>query len=204
MKGDERCLFYWVMPPQPEGEAKKVEPTPLGKKLALNHQRPDDPYEEFKLTLKRPSRLVGRFITVAARSVIETFGEEGEGWFRETLRKYAKERGKRQLIKHLQKGLSPTPTNLIRENDVPYGIAWEIAEKEATDTRYVADVQYCPYQEVWRDYDEEELGQIYCEEVYPALCKGYNVGIKCEIPQARSKGDPICAFRFTLEEKGQI
>jgi hypothetical protein len=200
MKGDDRCLFCWLMPPG--AEEIGAEPTVLGKKLALNHQRPDDPYEEFRLALKRPCRLVGRWIAVVGGDMIETFGPEGEEWWRQTLRAYAKERGRRQFTDHVHKGLSPTPANLIRKNDVPYQFVWEIEEKEATDTQYAADVHYCPYQEVWRDNGEEEIGQIYCEEVYPALCAGYSevlgLGIKCEIPQKMSKGDPVCAFRMRM------
>ena len=194
MKGDDHCLFCWLMPP--DAKVEEAEPTALGKKLALNHQRPDDPMEEFKLTVTRPSRLVGRLFTVLARNVMDTFGTEGEEWFRQTLRDYARDRGTRQALKHAQKGLATTPTNLIRENDVPYQFAWQIEEKEATDTAYVASVHYCPYQEVWRDYGEEHIGQIYCDEVYPALCAGYSATMKCEIPQKMSKGDPVCAFRF--------
>lgn len=197
-KGDPICRFRCAMPPQKAG-ASKPNPTPLGERLAENY-RARNAAEAGRLAMKRYARNFGGFCSLLAKQMIETYGHEGEEVVRQLYRKYAEARGRRLRVDHERVGLAPTPANAIKHNDEPYYPIWKIEEHEVSDTQYIADIIYCPYAEAWADLGQESMGSIYCTEVYPAMLRGYEAHIECEIPQIKSKSDPICAFRFVTSK----
>ena len=62
------------------------------------------------------------------------------------------------------------------------------------------DFDRCVFAKTWMDAGEEKYGRIYCENIDPAICKGYNEDLECIHDHIMYK-DHHCTFCFRMKKK---
>ncbi len=149
--------------------------------------------EEVEITAKRIALLHLAF----AKTLVNELGEdEGKRMVLKAIKYYGKLIGEGMKKKILEQGLETTPDNYGsgKSRDLPkfgMNVCQEAFETEGRKQRRTFG---CVLGKLWREYDEEELGRLYC---YIDLAKSmyYNsyfklVHTKC-MPERR---DEVCEF----------
>ena len=124
-----------------------------------------------------------------ARQVIEELGEAGEQALRRGLRQFGLARGRAMRAAVEAAGEEPGLASFLAHYNLPTSRAWR-SESAVTRERKEATLTYCPFAEQWRARGGTREGQLYCEEVDPAIRAGFG-------PEVR-----FTAHRFTLRDGG--
>lgn len=138
-----------------------------------------------------------------SRKIMEELGFEGERIVREATRRYGRDRGRTRREKHVRLGVKVNMLSLF-----------SIASDLPGDPRFVRDKRLlipeernshtlvCPMAEVWKQYNAQEIGRIYCEEFHRACYKEYGYGYtQVNLGQTLTEeGDPYCDFHVVLRK----
>jgi len=124
-----------------------------------------------------------------ARQVIEELGEAGEQALRRGLREFGLARGAAIRAAVEAAGEEANLASFLRHYNLPTSRAWR-SESTVRPERKEATITYCPFAEQWRARGGTREGQLYCEEVDPAIRAGFGPEVRFTAP------------RFTLRDGG--
>lgn len=145
------------------------------------------------------------FQMYVTRALIDEFDATGEEAAREALYNFGAERSQGMREQHLAEGKPINFSSLLKgvnERD-PYGALFVFrGEVYVSDGLFIGDCVYCPAAEVWATEGAEglALGYMYDMEVHRGLIEGYHPGGVVRWDALKTRGNPICRFRFSIPE----
>ncbi|MFQ6111933.1 MAG: L-2-amino-thiazoline-4-carboxylic acid hydrolase [Nitrospinota bacterium] len=156
---------------------------------------------EVENVAQESARFFAAFYAVVARKLRERLGEEGLELLKEALREFGRRRGEeiRQRVK--EKGLPLTLENFVSHYNLPMAPAWR-SERHLREKERSSDIFFCPFADLWLKEGVPELGLLYCQEVDPAIRKGYREDLSFESSENILKGDPHCHHEEVLKGEG--
>ena len=119
------------------------------------------------------ARFAADLYLFVARRVIEDLGPAGERSVREGLHEFGIARGEEIRAAASDSGDPIDLPSFFKHYNLPMGRAWRSEETTSEDRRGVT-VNYCPFADQWRARGGDREGQIYCEEVDPAIREGFS------------------------------
>ena len=144
-----------------------------GKRLARDYHAESD-IEGAWQALKRTNRLVGGRFIIAARVLIDKFGDDGVETVRDAMRRWGRMRGEHLRAEHEEAGIPISPASFMRHHDLPFSTVWDIEEIEASDECFHAVMHDTPHDEAWRDMDADPvLGPVWYECSYVSMREAY-------------------------------
>lgn len=156
--------------------------------LASIEEESSLPRDECKQQVRNMAKLFALLYYHFAKVSVEKLGdEEGKKLIAEAIRRFGAERGREVRERVEAKGLELTPENFKRFSDLP-SLGWERDETEIT---------YCPYAEVWKEKEAEELGILYCE-VDVHKYESFNPRIEVKRLKSVLKGQDCCQYDIGL------
>ena len=123
--------------------------------------------------------------------------ELGEETLRKGLRAWANCRGERLRELDRREGKESGVDRLIRDGDIFLDFRFQKEDEVLTPGEGKLTVRRCVLAQVWRDHQAEDLGRIFCEEVYRGICETYDPSIQVEIPQTLAEGCSCCRIHLT-------
>ncbi|MBT6204100.1 MAG: hypothetical protein HOI34_10415 [Rhodospirillaceae bacterium] len=197
MKGDDRCHFRWLMPP----DAPKLdpgEPTEMATRLGDDYVASSEIDGAWK-ALKRSNRLLGGHYFTCTVPIIERHGEEGRAAVVAALKSWGAERGRLLRQRHEGRGVTVSLEAFWSDHDLPARIIWPVREIEVSDGRVVVEIDDTPQDRAFADHDHAELGALWYEASYPAMAEAYWPGTLAHWELLRSRGDET--NRLVLERQ---
>lgn len=148
------------------------------------------PAEQARRGIQDMSRRVALLHMCYARMLVDALGEEkGKELIAKAIHSYGTKIGERTRARVEAQGLSNDPANAAFGSDLsPLG--WDF-NKVAVDGEPRIEVAGCVMAEIWREYEEEELGGLYCS-VDPANMQAYNPDYTMVHVNKTLKGSPRC------------
>ncbi|MCK4513403.1 L-2-amino-thiazoline-4-carboxylic acid hydrolase, partial [bacterium] len=136
------------------------------------------------------SRRVGLRHRCYARRLVRELGEErGRELIEQSIWDYGTEVGKATRRRVEELGLEPTPANMGRGSDLsPIGFDHR---RVNVNGEFRIQSLNCVLADVWREYGEEELGQLYCL-VDPAKMQAYSPELTLVHTKRIPLGDECC------------
>jgi len=191
-KGDPYCDFTWTMPREsPEEEIDRSGYEKMQRRMR------EEPEQELLGSLKRQTRCDALLHSCLADSLIRQFGDRGEKLVRKALRELGSKEAERVKDKLKNAGKKLTPRNVLEGFDLAYGLLWKV-NVDVSDGVYKADVEYCPFAEVWKELNHEKLGLIYCEEMYGATFRHLAKAANARVTKCMMSGDSKCRLEFKM------
>ena len=143
--------------------------------------------------------LFARFFSILAKNLEKKYGAEGLDLLKETVIEWGVARGKDIAHRAAQSG----KTNDLEAYLPSYDM--ERSELFGAETKYTPDEIHqdfdrCVFAQTWIDAGEEKYGRIYCENIDPAIVKGYNEDMECIHDHLMYK-DGHCTFCFRKKKK---
>ncbi|MDR1732211.1 MAG: L-2-amino-thiazoline-4-carboxylic acid hydrolase [Synergistaceae bacterium] len=136
-----------------------------------------------------------------AESLEESFGMRGRAVLREGVRQYAALLGREKRAFLEKCGLKTslkTAANL--RGPFPVGVRTDKEWIEHTEQQLFVNIVRCPHAELWNQREKRHLGQLWCEEFYPAYFHSA-IGDAVQINMTRvltNPGDEHCRFSVYL------
>jgi hypothetical protein len=132
-----------------------------------------------------------------ARGVQVHFGDElGEVVIRRAVRRYGEQRGRRMRLRAQRDGEPLTMLNYMAYSE------WRGRERESeqkmskTTPDAYSYVDRCPWNEAWVESNLLRYGRLYCQEIDPALVRGFNPQLKLDVLNTLSNDQKPCEFIF--------
>jgi hypothetical protein len=159
--------------------------------------------EEATQEVELVSRRLGLLHLCFARTIVDELGEvKGKKLILKAVKKYGTSIGEEGKKKVLEMGLEPTPENFRKVSDIPKFGMLARTEKLDRPGEKGGKAYGCALSKVWKEYDEEELGRLYC---YVDIAKymGFNPDYKLSHLKAVPDGDDCCELvvRRTSEKE---
>ena len=135
------------------------------------------------------------------REILDAFGLEGERAIREGTRRYGRDRGEFSRQLHLSMGVKINMKSLFTvAHDLPPDPRFRRETQELNPEERVSHTLVCPMANIWKEYGEQQIGRIYCEEFHPACYGRYafdftRVNLSKTLTQ---ESDEYCAFNVVL------
>jgi hypothetical protein len=156
--------------------------------------------DEARQAIEDMSRRVGLLHICYARILVDELGEErGKELIKKAIWRYGTRIGQRTKARVEAQGLEPTLQNFRKGSDLsPLGFNHTTAVVDG-EQRYHSLT--CVLAEVWKEYDEEELGALYCL-VDPSKMQAYDPNWTMIHTKKIPDGDDHCelAVRPCCEE----
>jgi hypothetical protein len=196
MKGDEFCDFVWWMKPPHEIPEEKIDWSGYE---SLEKREKANPVQTALFYLKKDTwDVIGKLYYYLADASINRFGDEGKRMVKSALIEMGRRRG-RELKEKLEKDRKDiTWKNIFDNFDLPYKLVWKM-KVEASNHKFIANVEYCPLAEIWNGLENKELGPMWCETMYTSMFKElFNEEGEIKIPQCLTEGANKCRFKFKI------
>ena len=147
-------------------------------------------------SLQQFADYTARLYYFMARKMVEKLGpEEGKQAIEEAIVEFGRFRGEKVREKVQAAGLPLTMENEYKYHDLPIGTTiWE-AFSRFEDGKKVSEITRCPFGNMWKSMNADELGILYCAIDY-AIWEGYNPEIKYERHKCIFEGDPTCVMSY--------
>ncbi len=133
-----------------------------------------------------------------ARRVIMDLGEAGERAVRQGLREFGLARGRAILAEVEAAGEEVNLANFLKHYNLPMGRAWR-GERVTTPEASHDVVTFCPFADQWQKRGGADIGQIYCEEVDPAIREGYSPRLRFTATQYLLRDGAPCLQRDEMK-----
>lgn len=134
-----------------------------------------------------------------AKSLIATFGIEGEAVLRRGIRNFGRDRGETLRREQLSLGMKINMYNLWTFYDLPDDPRFVRNRIRLTEEERVSETLECPMAAMWIKMEAKELGAIYCDEFHPAMFAGYHPGIVTNLGETLTHDtDDHCHFALYL------
>lgn len=160
--------------------------------------------DEARKAIEAMSRRVGLLHLCYARRLVLELGEErGRKLIKQAIWDYGTEVGKATRKRVEDLGLEPTPANMGSGSDLsPIGFDHQ---RVNVGGEFRIQSLNCVLADVWREYNEEELGQLYCL-VDPAKMQAYDPELTLVHTKRIPLGDEYCEFavRQLTDEHDEI
>jgi hypothetical protein len=141
--------------------------------MAASDTGPDGADAEMDALADASARFAADLYFFVARRVIGAFGEAGEHALRQGLRDFGLARGAAIRAAAEAAGEEADLLAFARHYNLPMARAWRGERSEGPAGRESV-VSYCPFAEQWRARGGAAEGQLYCDEVDPAIRAGYS------------------------------
>ena len=146
--------------------------------------------QEAREALLAMARRVALLHMSYARALVDALGEErGKALIEKAIWAYGTHIGERTRARVVALGHAPTPEAFALGSDLS-PLAFP-TERVIVDGEPRSRATQCVLAEVWREYDEEELGSLYCL-VDPAKMQAYNPAWTMVHTRKIPEGDPCC------------
>jgi len=158
----------------------------------------EDAIRAVSLTCRR----LGLLHLAFAMTLVKEFGQEkGEDITAKAIKEYGRMIGEKKKAQALNQGWDLSPESFRKVSDLPAFGMHGGGEEVVLDGEKRTRVYDCVMSQVWREYNQEKLGRIYCY-VDPASMMAYNPDIKFVHTKAIPDGDACCelVFRNTTDE----
>jgi hypothetical protein len=172
MLGDTLCHSKGIVPHQEGGGPKKQIDRSIIE--SLEKKILDNPVEFTRFGLQGEARMIAMCYYFMAQAVIERFGQDGKEAMKASLIDMGAQRGKELKDKLEKAGAVTTWANIWDHFDLAYKYAWRMNIEKSDDKLFMADVEYCPMAEIWGELGDEEIGSMYCDNMYTAMFKELN------------------------------
>lgn len=160
------------------------------------------PRSEAMRAVELTCRRLGLLHLAFAMTLAKEFGQEkGEELTTKAIKEYGRMIGEKKKEQALERGWDLTVENFRKLSDLP-SLGMHSGRDEATvDGEKRTRVYGCVMAQVWREYDQDELGRIYCY-VDAASTMAFCPDCKYVHTQTMPDGDSCCelVFRGTTEE----
>ena len=143
--------------------------------------------------------IMARLFAYIAREVIDRFGSEGEAAIRAAVGKFGEDRGRVIAENVRAAGKETTADNYLPYYDMERSELFSATDK-ATKTKIDQEFSACIFAKAWQDLGMEKYGLLYCEEIDPAIARGYDPKFGCSHDRFLLKGDGCCRFSFEFED----
>lgn len=191
-KGDDHCLFQWVLP----GDAK--EPDKL--ELYPDENVKDDWQYDCEANiitcgLRKTMRWYAAQIHYLREICLEFFPEYGENEFRRLLTLWVEARADCIIDRKGDKVLNKDPKTLFENLDTPYTYTWDA---QITEKEYGIDVEisYCPFAQTWSWLNSVDKMHPYCDMCYKTMIERLNPDCNVELLSCMTKGDSTCRIQI--------
>lgn len=144
--------------------------------------------------------LMAHLFAEVAEEVEGRFGAAGEEAIRAAVRKFGEERGKKMALAVADAGKATTADNYLPFYDMERSELF-VAESNGDERELRQNFSKCVFAETWAKLNMEKYGLLYCEEIDPAIARGYNEKFQCHHDKYLLKGDGCCKFKFSMEDK---
>ncbi|MDR1487194.1 MAG: L-2-amino-thiazoline-4-carboxylic acid hydrolase [Deltaproteobacteria bacterium] len=143
--------------------------------------------------------LFAKLFGFIAREVVETCGETGRGALVRAVERFGEERGQGIAQRAKLRGLSNTPENYLASYDMD----------RSSDFASVADIKDGELEQVFsrcaiaRQFASdglEQYGRLYCDNIDPALARGFNPDMECLHPE-HFFDNGCCRFIFRIAKE---
>jgi len=134
-----------------------------------------------------------------AQEVTGRFGAEGEEAIRQAVRSFGRKRGQTIAASVEKDGKEKGVGNYLPYYDMERSGLFK-AENRLTEGQLEQDFSECIFAKTWMDAGMEKYGLFYCEEIDPAIARGYNPNFQCYHDKHFLKGDKHCRFIFRMEK----
>jgi len=191
-KSDPMCHFKWMMIPEvPEDQIDKSQYELLDKRAR------DNPLEDAVEVLRRTNRNTGLLYYFLADSLTTELGVQGKRIVESGLRKLGARLGMELTDKLEKAGEQITIKNAFDHSFIglPYKYHWKM-KITSHDDRLVAEVESCPYAELWIRLGNKQVGATYCQEIYKSMFDKITPQARFDIRECIMKGASKCAFDF--------
>lgn len=138
-----------------------------------------------------------------ANAAIDAFDATGEHAVRRGVQEFARERGGALRKRHEAERRPLDLRSMMSDFDYGGEGVWRFAPGTLTPTSWSQDCTHCPFAQVWRELGGLDTGYIYDMEFHVAEFMEYNPRIRVQWDQLQTRGDAICAFRFTMPADGE-
>lgn len=155
-----------------------------------NENKIDDPVDMFVL--------FARFFSVVAKNLEEKYGEEGLELLKKSVNEWGEARGRDIARRAKQQGKENDLAAYLPSYDMERSELFKYETKYGKD-EINQDFDRCVFAQTWMDADEEKYGRIYCENIDPAICRGYNENLECIHDHIMYK-DGHCTFCFKMKK----
>lgn len=130
-------------------------------------------WDDLDALAEAAARFAADLYYFVARRVILDLGEAGEKAVRQGLREFGLARGQAIRAEVEAAGEAVNLANFLKHYNLPMGRAWQ-GERTVTPEAAHDVVTFCPFADQWQKRGGADIGQIYCEEVDPAIREGYS------------------------------
>ncbi len=162
--------------------------------------------DELRGILPRMIKTAGRLYMIAASTLVDQYGPNGEKAVREWLRNWGDWRGKELRKAHMALGLPVNMESLCKYWDSAAATGHLMEEWlnegfwEPHNVRVPVKNRKgaCPISEPWRDSNFWELGHVLCDEFHIHFVRGYHPDAVVVIPKCIMKRDALCDFNFVM------
>ena len=144
--------------------------------------------------------LFARFFAIMARRLEERLGEEGLQIMGEVVKEWGIERGTDIANRARENGKENTLMNYLKSYDMERSDEF-VYENKYSEKEVFQEFQGCVFAETWIKEKKEKYGRIYCENIDPAIAKGYNENLICEHDKIMYD-DKKCSFCFYMKNTG--
>lgn len=138
---------------------------------------------------------------IIGRRILQELGIEGERALREAVRRYGRDRGLKDRLKHEQAGCRINMYSAFNCGaGLPGNKRTHSFRFQSMDKQHISQVLTCPMAEIWDRYDCFSIGRIYCEEFHFAYYNTYGFG-KTKVNLATTlteRGTQYCSFNVIL------
>lgn len=194
MKREDRCDFYWLMPPNFK-EVESIQPYP-GQDVTIDWEYNNETEKAFKC-LRRSTRVAAARIYFLWEVLKEYQPNEAQSEFAKIMELWAVDRALALKKEKEESNWGGRPENLFLNYDYPYGSIWEIDITKVKPEGIEIEVSYCPFSETWGWLGELSDMHPYCDKCYSAIASNYDPSFTAELSQCKTLGDEICRIRIT-------
>jgi len=135
------------------------------------------------------------------RRMLDSFGLEGERAAREATRRFGRDRALTTRARHEKLGAKINMKSLFSiGGDLPPDPRFRRELQELNPQERVSHTLICPMADMWKQYGEQAIGRIYCEEFHNSCYGTYAFGYtKVYLAKTLTQdGDEYCAFNIVL------
>lgn len=144
--------------------------------------------------------IMAQLFATIAKEVTDRFGEEGEQAIRQAVRTFGESRGHNIALNVEKAHKEKNESNYLPYYDMERSelFKYENSYSPGTLEQYFSE---CIFAKAWSEMGMEKYGLLYCEEIDPAIARGYNPKFKCHHDKYFLKGDACCHFVFKVEKE---
>lgn len=143
--------------------------------------------------------LFARFFAIVARRMEERLGEEGLQIMREAVNEWGFERGRNIARRAQENGGENDLMSYLENYDMERADDFGY-EDQYTENAVLQEFTGCVFAKTWMEEGQERYGRIYCENIDPAIARGYNENLVCQHDKIMYD-DHKCTFCFYMKKE---